>query len=115
MDTVKRKAAQVFTHFVQGYGMVHGNPDADDAKVVTLPQSAVAYLVSEGKIEGEPGDIDDDKDGFQMKPHGIGRYQITGPGLDKPEIIQGKAKAEARLAELNASLDTTANADAPAD
>lgn len=34
---------------------------------------------------------------------GIGMYEITGPGLDAPEKVKGKAKAQARLDALNAA------------
>lgn len=34
-----------------------------------------------------------------------GRYTITIPGVDEPEIVRGKANAEARLAELIAEAD----------
>ncbi len=38
------------------------------------------------------------------KAEGIGQYQITGPGLDAPVTVKGKAKTQARLDTLNADL-----------
>ena len=40
-------------------------------------------------------------DGWSMTEAGSnGYYEITGPGLDQPEKVRGKANAEQRLAEL---------------
>lgn len=51
---------------------------------------------------------------FEAKHIGFGKYEITGPGLDEPEKVKGKDKAQARLAELEAAHAETA-ADSPAD
>lgn len=56
--TVKCKALAVFTEFVSGYGMVHGNPDAKDAKSVEVPHSVVAKLADAGVIEMPKGWVD---------------------------------------------------------
>lgn len=134
MDTVNRKALKAFTQFVSGYGMVHGNPDAEDAKVVMVPEVAVDQLVAEGKI-GE----DDVKPGkapraasprqpaatppaetdFVATYKPIGKFEITGPGLAEPEIFKGnKAGADARILELREAAIAAASGrtdDAPAD
>lgn len=53
-------------------------------------------------------------DGFELTEAGSnGYYQITGPGLEEPEKVRGKANAEARLAELRAAAATSGPA-APA-
>lgn len=136
MNTVNRKALKAFTHFVPGYGQVHGNPEADDAKVVKVPVGSVDQLVAEGKIGEEdmkPAKAVTRAAPAAAKPQGdgdfaatytpVGKYEITGPGLSEPEIFKGnKAGAEARIAELRqAALDAagegagTASDEAPAD
>jgi len=126
MDTVKRKALLVFTHFQPGFGMVHGNPDAEDAKIVNVPVGAVEQLVAEGKIGEDDvkpakasraaapaasgaGSSNDGKYTATRKP--FGKYEITGPGLLAPEIVTGRAAMEARLAQLNEKPDPSAPVD----
>lgn len=65
--TIKCKALAVFTEFVSGHGMVHGNPDAKDAKLPEIPHSAVAKLTAAGMIEApknwvDPNVVDDAAD-----------------------------------------------------
>jgi hypothetical protein len=101
-----------FTQFIPGRGMVHGNPDAEDAKTVQVPEEAVAGLVAEGKIEAPDGftlpaatSAPSAPSPFTFKMTRPGRWEITGPGLATPEIVQGKkAVAEKRVAELEAAL-----------
>lgn len=98
-----------FTQFVPGQGMVHGNPDADDAKTVQVPEEAVAGLVAEGKIKAPDGFEVAVAPGatspFTFKMTRPGRWEITGPGLEQPEVVQGKkAVAEKRVAELEAAM-----------
>lgn len=57
--------------------------------------------------EGED-DADETEGAFKLAHQGFGKWAITGPGLDQPEIVQGKDAAEKRAAELEA-----ARADAP--
>jgi hypothetical protein len=110
-----------FTQFIPKHGMVHGNPAADDAKTVKVPEEAVAGLVAEGKIEAPDGfDVPEaaaTPARFSFKMTRPGRWEITGPGLDTPEIVQGKKTVvEARVAELEAALAKNATGDgAPID
>ncbi len=52
MNTVKCTALVAFTHFVPGYGQVHGDPANSNplAQAPEVPESAVQQLVDEGKI-----------------------------------------------------------------
>lgn len=47
------------------------------------------------------------------KTEGIGMYAISGPGLDAPESVKGRAKVQSRLDELNKAAASGAKSDAP--
>lgn len=51
--TVRCTALTTFTQFVSGYGMVHGSPEADDAKNPVVPEHVVQRFVDEGYVEAE--------------------------------------------------------------
>lgn len=58
-------ARVAFTRFVDGYGMVHGDPESslDEARNPDIPEQAVAALVSEKVIEAPDGwDAEPEKD-----------------------------------------------------
>ncbi|WP_143023280.1 hypothetical protein [Sphingomonas sp. NFR15] len=86
-----------------------------------VPDALINDFVIDGSIEKpkgwkHPDGLDDDDDdesetngAFSMAHQGFGKYAITGPGLDQPEIVQGKEAAEKRVADLAAA----ASADAP--
>lgn len=85
-----------------------------------VPDGLRQTFIDEGVIEGktskelakEAADVaastvdDDDDEGngplFTAKHTGFGVFEISGPGLDVPEIVptKGKKAAEARIAEL---------------
>lgn len=59
METVKCKALQPFSHFVSGYGIVHGNPDdanpdkraRDRARNPEVPVISIAAMAEDGLIQ----------------------------------------------------------------
>lgn len=99
-STVKCVALVAFTHFVAGYGMVHGDPDSskEAARSPEIPEDAVEYLVDSGKIEAP--DVVAPSAAFAMKHLQFGNYLITGPGVEPDTVIKGKKDAEAFLALL---------------
>lgn len=75
-----------------------------------VPDHLLQTFIDEGVIDGPDGEVD--ADSFIMKHVGFGKYEISGPGLDEPELVKGKVEAETRLDALNAGA---ADIDAPAD
>lgn len=83
-----------------------------------IPDEYRARLEAEHVIgqDGEEADNGAAQAGaFTLTDHKFGNYEITGPGLDEPEKVRGKAAAEARLAELEAEHAVGGGTDAPAD
>lgn len=58
-----------------------------------LAKEKAGAVVQDGTVPTEPTE-------FAVKSLPGGRYKITGPGLDKPEIVKGKTEADVRLLEL---------------
>lgn len=113
MNTIKCLALVAFTHFVAGFGMVHGDPDSDDdkAKNPNVPEDAVEYLVESGKIEAP--DLAEHVSPFKMKHLKFGNYLITGPGVAPDTTVKGKKDAEAMIKALEEAY--AAGEGAPAD
>jgi len=109
-STIKCVALVAFTQFVSGYGMIHGNPDAKDAKFPLVPEDSVERFVEAGYIEAP--EIEAPTGAFEMKHIKFGNYLITGPGVEPDTIINGKKDAEAYLALLVESAQD-AGEDAP--
>lgn len=108
-----------------------------------VPESYVQFLVDEGKVEAPSATVADLvgaiaaaaqdalADGdiqsrvlsedevlvagsmFSAKHVGGGKFQITGPGLNEPIEMKGKAAAEARAAELEAAMAKPIDAPTP--
>lgn len=120
METIRVKALGDFTVFTAGYGCTHGDPNSDDEAVrfPEVPVSHIESLIERGKIEAPEGGADEaplagDEAAFTMKYVPVGKYEITGPGLDEPEVVKGKDAAQARLDELNASQKPLTADEAP--
>lgn len=61
-------------------------------------------LLQKGGVVAAAAVLSEQDDGFALVEAGSnGYYEITGPGLDEPEKVRGKQKAEDRLAELRAA------------
>ena len=94
--TVRCTTLTTFTQFVSGYGMVHGSPEADDAKNPVVPEHVVQRFVDEGYVEAEgylPGAIiadgeQHDADLSQLDHDGDGRPggSISATGDDIPAL-----------------------------
>lgn len=84
----------------------------DDAKDGVISLDRANELVGRGaalsltaeKRSNAAADDAFDPSPFNVATAGIGRYDITGPGLDGAENIRGKAAMRARVAELLAAL-----------
>ncbi|MEA3044572.1 MAG: hypothetical protein QOH47_2410 [Sphingomonadales bacterium] len=70
----------------------------------TRSKGAAKKLAEAGSLDPAP---------FAVKSVPVGKYEITGPGLDAAIIVKGKTKMQARVAELQAGLAPAA--DAPVD
>lgn len=94
----------------EGSEKVQGEQAARDRLAVVIEAGKVYYeTLAEGTVvlQGQPSDDTDAAGeqsgaaGFTMtEAGGNGYYEITGPGLDEPLKVRGKAAAEAKLAEL---------------
>ncbi len=49
--TITAKALRSFASYVMGHGIVAGDPDAEDGKMVEVPESQVEAFVRAGYIE----------------------------------------------------------------
>lgn len=100
LKLIKVKALKVFTLTV-AHGQFHGDPESrvEKARHPRVPDYAVERLVAEKSIEAPDG-FEESAAAFSMKHIPVGRYEITGPGLDQPVVIRGKAEAEAALEAL---------------
>lgn len=91
----------------------------NEGKVTThIPDEYRAVLeanevIGGGDAAAEHDDREVPSGAFTLTHTSFGNYEITGPGLDEPERVKGKANAEARLAELEAAAK--ADSEAPAD
>lgn len=55
VDLIKCVALLTFTRFVSGHGMVHGSPENEFAKVVSVPAHAVDAFLADELIERPKG------------------------------------------------------------
>lgn len=64
VETVKCKALVAFTHFVSGYGMVHGDPDSTDKAATNpeVPVDEVAGFVTREQVKTPKGFLEDRED-----------------------------------------------------
>lgn len=130
LNLVKVKALRTFTKTTK-HGQFHGDPNGvSKAKEPMVPDYVVDDLVASGcvklskskaKAEDEGGEeLTGDNAGdplppveegpYEAKHIGGGIYEITGPD-DFSEKVKGKHEAAARVAELNASAEKTAEGD----
>lgn len=80
---------------ITGAEAAHSRRDDVIAEGVSLYRNTAAVAGDEAAAGAIGGD------GWSMTEAGSnGYYEITGPGLDQPEKVRGKANAEQRLAEL---------------
>jgi len=95
-----------------GEGEKHQGREATDARVAELieagqpadfdPATVAAANTTGGDSTGGQGSADDTStQTFTLEETGSnGFYTISGPGLDEPIKVRGRANAEAKLAEL---------------
>lgn len=79
-----------------------------------VPADLLDDMVASKAIEDPKAKKDDEGEqnaGFTMKHVGFGKYEITGPGLDQPETVQGRDAAEVRIGQL--AKGAPAGAEAP--
>lgn len=79
---------------------------ADRAHDLVVRQGAVSATAEERLEKAATPDFDPAPFTVDVRPGG--RYSISGPGLDTPEAIRGKARVQARVAELRAAMPPAA-------
>jgi hypothetical protein len=106
-----------------GTSMVVLNMDDKHAVPDHLRQTFIDEGVIEGKTSDElareaaaaAADAEDDDDAplFTAKHTGFGVFEISGPGLEEPEVVaeKGKKAAQARVAELTEAYKAKQAAD----
>lgn len=111
-------ALVVFTRFVSGHGMVHGDPDNKKARKVALPKHVVANFADEGLIVAPKIDDDDDAPPANADAEALkaarenyaavaGKKPYAGWSLDEllqktTALAEAKAQAEADAAKAAA-------------
>lgn len=128
LTLVQVRALRAFTKTTK-HGQFHGDPNGIGRAIMPfVPDYVVDELVASRNIElidapegkapspASPKLMDRDDD-YVVETIGIGRYRISGPGIDEPKVIKGKADMETFIAGVKTALAEggAADTDAPAE
>lgn len=95
-ETVKCKALVAFTHFVSGYGMVHGDPDSSDkaANSPEVPVDEVAGFVAREQVKAPKGFLEDRDDAAAAEAAEVAEVEAQGRESDAAKADEVAAAAE---------------------
>lgn len=129
MNLVRCTALVAFTHFVAGYGMVHGDPDNSDnaARFPIVPEDAVEHLVREGRLSVEDAPVagpvpapvpptvpaEAQTITFTATYVPVGRWKIEGSNGHSETLKGSREDADERIAELEKASAGEQVEDAP--
>jgi len=105
--TITSKALRSFASYVMGHGIVAGDPDAEDGKLVEVPESQVEAFIKAGYIA-------DPADDATLADDAAALAEMTGAEGLTAEELEAEAEMEAAvLADADPAPVDPAPVDAP--